>query len=48
MHLSDVEHREPFRHHSVLADVVIARVSGKGVDGYREALESLREAFERR
>ena len=48
VHLSDVEHREPFRHHSVLADVVIARVSGKGVDGYREALESLREAFERR
>jgi 3-dehydroquinate dehydratase II len=48
VHLSDVENREPFRRHSVLADVVLARVSGKGVGGYREALEHLREAFERR
>jgi 3-dehydroquinate dehydratase II len=46
VHLSDIEHREEFRRHSVLADVVIARVSGKGVDGYREALERLHEAFE--
>ena len=46
VHLSDVEHREEFRRHSVLADIVLARVSGKGVDGYREALERLREAFE--
>jgi 3-dehydroquinate dehydratase-2 len=45
VHLSDVERREPFRRHSVLADVCVARVSGKGVDGYRDALVRLREAF---
>ena len=48
VHLSDVDHREEFRRHSVLADVVLARVCGKGVDGYREALEQLRDVFERR
>jgi 3-dehydroquinate dehydratase-2 len=47
VHLSDVDKREEFRRVSVLADVTVARVSGKGVDGYREALERLREAFER-
>jgi 3-dehydroquinate dehydratase II len=48
VHLSDIERREEFRRHSVLADVVLARVSGKGVDGYREALERLREALDAR
>ena len=45
VHLSDVDRREEWRHHSVLADVTLARVSGKGVDGYREALEHLRDAI---
>ena len=45
VHLSDVERREPFRRHSVLADVCVARVSGQGVDGYRDALARLKEAF---
>jgi 3-dehydroquinate dehydratase-2 len=45
VHLSDVDRREEFRHHSVLADVTLARVSGKGVDGYREALERLRDVI---
>jgi 3-dehydroquinate dehydratase II len=48
VHLSDVDSREEFRRHSVLADVVIARVSGKGVDGYREALAHLHGALEGR
>jgi 3-dehydroquinate dehydratase II len=43
VHLSDVDNREEFRRHSVLADVCVGRVAGKGVDGYREALERLRE-----
>jgi 3-dehydroquinate dehydratase-2 len=42
VHLSDVEHREAFRRVSVLTDVCVAKVSGKGVDGYREALEQLK------
>jgi 3-dehydroquinate dehydratase-2 len=45
VHLSDVDAREEFRRHSVLADVTVGRVSGKGVDGYREALELVRDAM---
>jgi len=45
VHLSDVERREPFRRHSVLADVCLASVSGLGVDGYREALARLKQAL---
>jgi 3-dehydroquinate dehydratase-2 len=42
VHLSDVEHREPFRRLSVLEGVCAAKVSGKGVDGYRDALAALK------
>jgi 3-dehydroquinate dehydratase II len=45
VHLSDVEHREPFRRISVLTDVCAAKVSGKGVEGYRDALVALKEAL---
>ena len=45
VHLSDVEHREPFRRVSVLTDVCVAKVSGKGPDGYREALAALKEVL---
>ena len=43
VHLSDIEHREEWRRHSVIADVVSERVIGKGPDGYQEALEFLAE-----
>jgi len=45
VHLSDVANREPFRRVSVLSDVCVATVSGKGPDGYREALERLKAAL---
>ena len=45
VHLSDVKRREPFRAVSVLEDVCVASVSGQGVDGYRIALEKLKEAM---
>jgi 3-dehydroquinate dehydratase-2 len=45
VHLSDVTAREPFRRVSVLEDVVLGRVAGQGVDGYRTALEQLKEAL---
>ena len=45
VHLSDVDSREPFRQVSVLEDVRLARVSGGGVEGYREALERLKQAL---
>ncbi len=41
VHLSDIEAREPWRRESVIRDLVIGRVAGKGADGYREALELL-------
>jgi 3-dehydroquinate dehydratase-2 len=43
VHLSDVDSRESFRHHSVLADLCIGRVAGEGPDGYRTALSLLAE-----
>ena len=45
VHLSDVKHREPFRAVSVLEDVCVATVSGQGVDGYRVALERLKDVM---
>lgn len=41
VHLSNIEDREDWRKHSVLADLAAKRVIGKGPDGYREALEFL-------
>jgi 3-dehydroquinate dehydratase II len=41
VHLSDIESREEWRRHSVVADLAAHRVLGKGPDGYREALEFL-------
>jgi 3-dehydroquinate dehydratase II len=38
VHLSDVEDREDWRKLSVFHGLVEAKVYGKGVDGYREAL----------
>jgi 3-dehydroquinate dehydratase II len=41
VHLSDVESREEWRRVSVFDGLVLAKVSGKGPDGYREALVAL-------
>jgi 3-dehydroquinate dehydratase II len=41
VHLSNVDEREPFRRESVLEDLCVARIAGKGPDGYREALARL-------
>jgi 3-dehydroquinate dehydratase II len=41
VHLSDVEARDDWRKLSVFDGLVLAKVSGKGPDGYREALEFL-------
>jgi 3-dehydroquinate dehydratase-2 len=45
VHLSDVDARESFRHHSVLAGLpqCVGRVAGRGPDGYRDALHLLTE-----
>ena len=43
MHLSNIEEREEWRRHSVVADLAAHRVIGRGLDGYREALVYLAE-----
>ena len=45
IHLSDPDTREEWRHLSVLADVVVARVKGEGPDGYLTALKALKAAM---
>ena len=45
VHLSDVDAREEWRRVSVIRDLCLARVAGKGLEGYREALERLKEAL---
>jgi 3-dehydroquinate dehydratase II len=45
VHLSDVQQREAFRRVSVLEGMCVATVSGKGVEGYRDALEALKAAL---
>jgi len=44
VHLSNIEAREEWRRHSVIADLMAKRVIGKGPEGYREALEFLAAA----
>ncbi len=46
VHLSDLESREPWRRKSVIGDLCIARVLGKGPDGYRDALVRLGEELQ--
>jgi 3-dehydroquinate dehydratase II len=43
VHLSDVDEREEWRRVSVIRDLCVARMAGKGVEGYREGLERLRQ-----
>ncbi len=46
VHLSDVRNREPWRRVSVIAELCFATVSGRGADGYADALLLLRERLE--
>jgi 3-dehydroquinate dehydratase-2 len=43
VHLSDVDAREEFRRVSVVRDLCVATVKGRGPDGYRDALARLAE-----
>jgi 3-dehydroquinate dehydratase-2 len=47
VHLSDVDAREDFRRVSVVRDVCVATVKGRGPDGYRDALARLKEELQR-
>jgi len=45
VHISDIHSREPFRRVSVIKDVCVAQISGKGIKGYLEAIELLLEVI---
>jgi 3-dehydroquinate dehydratase II len=45
VHMSDVMAREEWRRVSVIRDLCVATVSGRGVDGYRDALLTLRDTL---
>lgn len=43
VHISDVGSREPWRRVSVIGDLCLATISGRGAEGYRDALARLRD-----
>jgi 3-dehydroquinate dehydratase II len=45
VHLSAIDEREEWRRRSVIRDLCVGSVQGKGLDGYREALEMLKAAI---
>jgi 3-dehydroquinate dehydratase II len=47
VHLSAVDQREEWRRLSVIRDLCVGSVQGKGVEGYREGLEMLKKAIDR-
>jgi 3-dehydroquinate dehydratase II len=46
VHLSNVYRREPFRHHSTIADIAHGRIMGFGADSYTLALRAARKIAE--
>ena len=47
VHLSAVDERDEWRRTSVIRDLCVGTVQGKGVEGYREALEILKREMAR-
>lgn len=47
VHLSDVDSREKWRRESVIRELCIGHVAGKGPAGYRDALELMRKQLTR-
>lgn len=48
VHLSNVQAREPFRHHSYLADIAIGLISGFGAYSYELALNAANQYIQHR
>lgn len=41
VHISDISKREPFRHHTYTAVHALHMITGKGLEGYKEAINLL-------
>lgn len=41
VHISNIHKREPFRHHSYIADIATGQIVGLGVNGYYLALRAI-------
>jgi 3-dehydroquinate dehydratase-2 len=48
LHMSNIHAREPFRHHSVLADIATGQICGFGADSYELALRAAISALSQR
>lgn len=46
VHISNIHKREEFRHHSLIADIVSARMEGFGTLGYHLALEGIAQMID--
>ncbi|MDR2006877.1 MAG: type II 3-dehydroquinate dehydratase [Acidaminococcales bacterium] len=47
VHLSNIDAREEFRRHSVIADIVMGRITGFGASSYLLALTAAKELMEK-
>jgi len=45
VHLSNIHDRETFRHHSFISDYCEISIMGKGITGYKEAIEYFTTSF---
>ena len=43
VHLTDIHSREPFRHHSYTALACREMICGRGAEGYRQAVQNLKQ-----
>ena len=46
VHLSDIDAREPFRRVSVIRELCFATISGRGPEGYQQALAQMRRELD--